>query len=248
MESPDEHYYAAFLEQGKVHIQIGVPQGPFDLTSNGTRYDDGRYHSVRFFKKNRKLFLYVDDEEVTELRIPKQASASNVNAPNNRGLFIGGTTPSIQLKFAETPLQIRDGFKGCIKNFYFGNHLLNLNYPVSYENQNLGQCPKHHDPDPLLIKYLYPNMGVDSSAVVRISDSECSSGGVSSSLGAPVVIEQEEPFKAWHFGDSPNSYATLSLLGSKVLKQSFNISFNFRTYYPNGMFFQGLVCPDSSFS
>ncbi|ODM90707.1 Laminin subunit alpha-1 [Orchesella cincta] len=238
LESPDEHYYAVFMEGGKVNVQIGVPQGPFDLVSgNGSRYDDGRFHSVRFFKKNRKMFLYLDDEELMELRLPK--TTPTVSAPRDRGLFIGGTTGPIQQKFGETPLPIRTGFRGCIQNFYFENDSLNFNYPVSYSNQNLGQCPKHHDPDPLLFntRYIFLNsMGGDegrNEPVIRLTgDPEC--------VPKDPVIEQEETFKAWHFGDAVESYATLNLVGSKVLKQTFNITFSFRTMYPNGMFFQGL--------
>lgn len=100
-------------------MQIGVSSTPVELIGNSTRYDDGKYHAIRFIKKNRKLFLYIDDDEIMDSRLPKHVSV--VSAPTNRGLFFGGTTLEVQKKFAESSLPIARGFVGCIQNFYFNN-------------------------------------------------------------------------------------------------------------------------------
>jgi len=120
--------------------------------------------------------------------------------------------------------------------------LLNFNYPIAHQNQNLGQCPKHNDFEPSLVPntFLLPNRGYNGISnrfepIFRHLDSRCSESSQQSH------IPQEERFTALHFGDSSDSYATIALDGNKSLKQRFNLTFEFRTFYPNGMFFQGVV-------
>ncbi len=116
----DNNYYAVYLENGELKIQIDTPpHGIVDLVANGTRYDDGKYHAVRLVKKNRKLILYMDDEEIMETRLSK--SVSIVSAPTNRGLFLGGTTAEIKNQFLNRGLTVTRGFIGCIQSFYFNN-------------------------------------------------------------------------------------------------------------------------------
>jgi len=105
------------LENGKLNLQLGIPLGPIDLVDIDTRYDDGLFHAVRIVKNNRRVVLYIDDEEVADGRLPKKSGV--VFAPDNRGLFIGGTTDAIVNKFKETPLPVTRGFSGCIQNLYF---------------------------------------------------------------------------------------------------------------------------------
>jgi hypothetical protein len=85
---------------------------------------------------------------------------------------------------------------------------------------------------------MYPNtigiVGINRyDHIIRVSEESCSSH--------EHVIEQEDPTKALQFGDTSQSFVTLNLDGSKSLKQRFNVTFHFRTFYPNGLFFQGLV-------
>jgi hypothetical protein len=118
--SAEDHYYAIYMENGQVRLQIGIPYGPVDLMGNGTRYDDGKFHSIRFVKKNRKVYLYMDDEEIMDSRLPKQTS--QLSTISRRGLFIGGTNSEIQKRLTEAPgLPVIRGFSGCIQNLYFGN-------------------------------------------------------------------------------------------------------------------------------
>lgn len=115
----EDNYYTVFLENGQIKAQIGTPHGLVDLVANETRYDDGKYHAVRLIKKNRKLILYTDDEEIMESRLPK--SVSTVAASTSRGLFLGGTSPEVQNQFQNSALSVTRGFTGCIQNFYFNN-------------------------------------------------------------------------------------------------------------------------------
>ena len=54
-------------------------------------------------------------------------------------------------------------------------------------------------------------------------------------------ILQEGVNQALHFGDSADSHVDITLESSRVFKQKFNLTFSFRTFYPNGLFFQGVV-------
>ncbi|XP_021959945.2 laminin subunit alpha-1 isoform X2 [Folsomia candida] len=238
LNSVDDNYYAVYLENGQAKVQIGTPHGLVFLVANGTRYDDGKYHAIRFVKKNsRKVILFMDDEEIMESRLPK--SVSVVTAPTNRGLFLGGTHPEIRTQYQDSALTVTRGFTGCIQNFYFDNQIMSFSFPISHRNHNLGQCPKHHEYDPVSIPthFLYPNtmgsLGMNKyDTVSRVVEDSCSAH--------EHVIEQEDPISSLKFGDSPNSYVTLNLEGNKHLKQRFNLTFSFRTYYPNGLLFQGL--------
>ncbi len=124
--------------------------------------------------------------------------------------------------------------------FVLSHRLVSFSFPISHKNHNLGQCSKHHEYDPSSIPnhFLYPNtigtLGINKYDVVsRIVEESCSSH--------EHIIQQEDPVKSLKFGDSPNSYVILNLEGNKHLKQRFNLTFSFRTYYPNGLLFQGLV-------
>lgn len=57
--SVDDNYYAVYLENGQAKVQIGTPHGLVFLVANGTRYDDGKYHAIRFVKKNSRKGLHV---------------------------------------------------------------------------------------------------------------------------------------------------------------------------------------------
>lgn len=47
-------------------------------------------------------------------------------------------------------------------------------------------------------------------------------------------------YKALKFGDQLDSHVLIPLQ-SKTFKKNFNVSFEFRTYYPNGLFFIAAV-------
>lgn len=118
-DAVDEGYYAVYLENGYLSVRIGTSEGLADLVANNTRYDDGKFHAARIVKKTRKLVLYMDDEEVMELRLPKNVAV--VGASLHRGLFLGGLPSRMQTKLQDTVLPVSRGFTGCLRYFYFNN-------------------------------------------------------------------------------------------------------------------------------
>jgi len=53
----EEPYYAVYLENGEIHVQINVGNGHglVKMADNHkTRYDDGKIHDFRLIKKAKK--------------------------------------------------------------------------------------------------------------------------------------------------------------------------------------------------
>lgn len=106
---------------------------------------------------------------------------------------------------------------------------------MSHLNQNLGDCPPHFN------SVLQDTFGSGYFSRIQTlayaqpipEEQRCSS--------FHSEIEHEDLHSALHFGDSPDSYVAIQLEGSRNLRQHFNFTFHFRTFYPHGLFFQGVV-------
>jgi len=120
---------------------------------------------------------------------------------------------------------------------------VDFNQPITTKNHKLGQCSGHDqmsDFSSIPNRFLFPNTIDPFSHSDRIDDRNAR---FIDPACAPhdTHIGIEDPLKALQFGDYSDSYATINLGRKNQLKNRFNITFSFRTLYPNGMFIQGIV-------
>ncbi|KAH9636205.1 hypothetical protein HF086_007157 [Spodoptera exigua] len=84
-ESPaDQHYLALILVAGELELVAAAGKGEIRLRTNGTRFDDGRMHTVTIIRMHKQLELWVDDEQFARGALPGGAYPAQPG-----GLLIG---------------------------------------------------------------------------------------------------------------------------------------------------------------
>ncbi|XP_065339678.1 laminin subunit alpha lam-3 [Cloeon dipterum] len=216
-------FYSVSLYKGQLHVKVGGGKSVTTVRS-GSFFNDGKSHSVSVIKSNRRLELYIDDKSISAAKLP-EGSYPEIKAPKKGGLYIGGLPEEYPhnvtgLAASLAPL---DGF---IKDVVIGNNLLSMQPPKSFSKAGIGRHSLPA-PSPSMI------MSTVSNGVRSIPDPH---------TAGPTHCESSRSYSvepgAVKFGDKPNSHVTLQKLWLRNgLPKNFSIQFDFRTHYPNGLFF-----------
>ncbi|XP_059617833.1 laminin subunit alpha lam-3 [Phlebotomus argentipes] len=217
--------YSVWLQEGHVNLWINAGSGGIHLTSE-MMVNDGEYHVVSVTKTKRKLQLRVDDKLQASKHLPNASSI--VTLPGEEGgLFLGGV-PLTQ-EFDDLPPTEKIGLMGSIQDIVFNNDTVSLGNPVNFEGVELGRTG--------------PSMGLNGHLhEVLLKTEPIGKSFTPSPEGCHRVGSYSYEPNAFKFGDGPRSHSILNIPGRHMWQKNFNIQFDFRTFYPNGVLF---VAPGS---
>ncbi|KAF8792889.1 Laminin subunit alpha-1 like protein [Argiope bruennichi] len=220
-ESKRPDYYSVAIVNGFIEARFDGGNGEAIIESNKT-YNDGNYHTVTVIKTHRKVVMRVDDEEVGSDRLPK--GSKDIDAPPQRGLYFGGFREGIEYN---SMLSTATPLFGTIKDVIFNNKILYFSNPVDFKGAGIGRTQKEwFGAEPPYAGIVQP--------LERCSE----------------MASYNQEKRAVNFGDELFSHAKVAI-GRKDFVHDFNVTFDLRTYYPNGLIAlvkNGHISPVSHFA
>ncbi|XP_063590781.1 laminin subunit alpha lam-3-like isoform X2 [Penaeus indicus] len=200
-------FYSVSLVEGHLDIQLNGGTG-IERIMSAEKFNDGQLHSISVIKENRRVTLKVDDREVNSTRLDRGGQV--LYGPNTGGLYFGGVPEGLDIV---TMVGSSSPLKGCIRDVIVNNKVLPFNQPIQFQNVYIGRCA---DVPATAMQGMEGDMKVIDSCM-------------------PPTQHTVE-YRALKFGDKLDSHVMIPL-DRNTFKKDFNISFEFRTYYPNGLFF-----------
>uniref|UniRef100_A0A1B0BIW7 Laminin subunit alpha-1 n=1 Tax=Glossina palpalis gambiensis TaxID=67801 RepID=A0A1B0BIW7_9MUSC len=212
--------YSVSLIGGHLHVWINSGRSLIKLLSNVT-LNDGEFHLVNLLKNGRKFELIVDDEPQDSKNL--MGSPTVVGMPRDAGgLYIGGA-PSYEEYIPLAPTFTK--LEGALRDVVFNNRTLNFNQAVRFANVQIGRngpiMGSVNGLNDILLK-TEPMIGKSFTAAPE---------------GCKRVGSYSYEPNAFKFGDEPYSYAQLQGVYRNYWQKNFQISFDFRSFYPNGLIF-----------
>ncbi|KAK3855199.1 hypothetical protein Pcinc_038380, partial [Petrolisthes cinctipes] len=200
-------FYSVSLVEGHLDIRMNGGTGMGRMLS-AAKYNDGKLHSFFVLKENRRVTLKVDDLEVNTTRLDRGGNV--VTGPDTGGLYFGGMPEDLRVG---AMLGSSRPLKGCIRDVIVNNNVVSFSRPVRFEDVYIGRCED-----------LPPNamQGME--------------GDMKEIHACLPPTQHTVEYKALKFGDRMDSHVLVPL-DPRIFRKNFNISFEFRTYYPNGLFF-----------
>ncbi|XP_063877309.1 laminin subunit alpha-1-like isoform X1 [Scylla paramamosain] len=200
-------FYSVSLVEGHLDIRINGG-GQSHRMMSPAKYNDGHLHAFFVIKERQRVTLKVDDAEVKTARLDR--SSQVVVGPDTGGLYFGGVPENldvVSMVGTSRPL------KGCVRDIIVNNKVVSFLNPVRFKEVFIGRCA---DLPATAMQGMEADMKVADSCL-------------------PPTQHTVE-YKALKFGDQINSHVRIPLQ-STTFKKNFDVSFEFRTYYPNGLFF-----------
>ncbi|KAL0848796.1 hypothetical protein ABMA28_013221 [Loxostege sticticalis] len=205
-EADDKHYLTLLLIAGELQVIAAAGKAELKLRTNGTRFDDGRRHSVRLIRAHKQLELWVDEEKVASGTL-----AGNAYPARTRGFFIGGVGPAREGdKAPGFPIT---GFTGTVADFVVDAQLQGFETAVSWSAAALGRADSALRAEPRAEPRALQAQPDDAADCTKTSSYTVEAGAVK-------------------FGDAPWSHAAVKL-PPKV--KELVITLQFRTYRPDGL-------------
>lgn len=230
-DNDQRNFYSFVLVDGKVEGRFSTNSLPKKITTSKT-FNDGHLHNVAIQKVGNRTTVYVDDEAQLEEAVLVR---EEVNVDH---LYIGGVInynfPQGQAMAATTK-----GLEGCISDIIINQRILNLNAPLQFERADIGRCrlPANGNPQNLQdARTTKPPATTPKASTSRPRDVN----PVTSTSSPPVSCAQtpniQQNIRSLIFGNSPKSHGKIVIDPTEV-QESFQISFDFRTFYENGSIF-----------
>lgn len=200
-------FYSVSLVEGHLDIRLNGG-GESRRMISAAKFNDGRLHAFFVIKERYRMTLKVDDAEVNTTRLDR--SSQVVVGPDTGGLYFGGVPDDIDIV---SMVGTSRPLKGCIQDVIVNNKVVSFSRPVRFQEVYIGRCA---DLPATAMQGMEADMKVADSCL-------------------PPTQHTVE-YKALKFGDQQNSHVLVPLQ-PETFKKNFEVSFEFRTYYPNGLFF-----------
>ncbi|XP_075991835.1 wing blister isoform X2 [Anticarsia gemmatalis] len=180
-DDEDKHYLALVMIDGELQVAASAGKEELRLRTNGTRFDDGRLHTVRIVRMHKQLELWADEE-----RLASGALAGNAFPSRAGGLFLAGVRDAPP---ATVPLK---PFVGTVADLIVDSQLIGLETAVAWAGARLGRA----DDEPASITRTEPH---------SLQQQPSNSAGCTKTSSYTVEAG------AVKFGDVAHSHATLKL-------------------------------------
>ncbi|EAT47381.1 AAEL001477-PA [Aedes aegypti] len=219
--------YSVFLYEGKLNLWVDSGAGRVELESNNT-LNDGEYHVLKVIKRGRAVELRVDDEFQGAKSLPKQQAL--VNMPGELGgLFLGGVPDDPAFDSLSKSF---NGLKGVIANVVFNNRTVSFDEALNFTNVQMGRSG--------------PEMGSNILHTTLQQTQPFSRSFKPPPEGCNRVGSYSYEPNAFKYGDKPQSHSIVNVAARHLWQRNFNIQFDFRTFYPNGVLFVALGSKDKA--
>ncbi|KAG0726288.1 Laminin subunit alpha-2 [Chionoecetes opilio] len=196
---------------------VSLVEGHLDIRLNGggqshrmmsaAKFNDGRLHAFFVIKERYRMTLKVDDAEVNTTRLDRTSQV--VAGPDTGGLYFGGVPENINI----VSWWARPGHSRAACATSSSTTIVSFLRPVRFQEVFIGRCS---DLPATAMQGMEADMKVADSCL-------------------PPTQHTVE-YKALKFGDQMDSHVLVPLQPT-TFKKNFEVSFEFRTYYPNGLFF-----------
>lgn len=180
-DDEDKHYLAMAMIKGELEVTAEAGKGEVRLRTNGTRFDDGRMHTVRIIRMHKQLEVWVDEELLASGTLAGSAFPARPG-----GFFLGGVQDQLQ---ATVPLK---PFVGTVADLIVDAQLIGLESAISWEGASVGRA----DGEP---------------ASATRSEQNALQEQPSTAAGCTKTSSYTVEAGAVKFGDSAHSHATVKL-------------------------------------
>ncbi|KAI5635987.1 laminin G domain-containing protein [Phthorimaea operculella] len=204
-DGDDRHYLVLVMSEGELELIAAAGKAETRLRTNGTRFDDGRLHTVRIVRAHKQLELWVDEE-----RVASGSLAGNAYPARASGTFIGGVDHWDSTRMPEIAT---DGFTGTVADFIVDSSLIGFETAVNWSGARLGRADSELPVEPR----------TEPRALQAQPDS---------SAGCTKAPSYTVEAGAVKFGDSPGSHAVLKL---PPKTKDLSLSLQFRTFASDGI-------------
>ncbi|KAL9706445.1 hypothetical protein quinque_009963 [Culex quinquefasciatus] len=219
--------YSVFLYEGKLNLWVDSGAGRVELESNNT-LNDGEYHVISVIKRGRTVELRIDDELQGSKGLPKAQAL--VNLPGEAGgLFLGGVPDDPAF---DSLSKTFSGLKGVIANVVFNNRTISFDQALNFTNVQMGRSG--------------PNMGSQGLNTILMKTEPIGGSFKAPPEGCNRVGSYSYEPNAFKYGDKPQSHSIVTVAARNLWQRNFNIQFDFRTFYPNGVLFAALGSKDKA--
>ncbi|KAK7100471.1 laminin subunit alpha-2-like isoform X2 [Littorina saxatilis] len=246
-----DFYYSVALTDGKLEARLSANSRPTILTSKET-YDDNVVHHVGILKNGRQLQLLVDDVIVAQDDLPPGVEA--IPMGTNSNLYFGGASIMVN-DMAASDVYL----DGCVSDVIANGRLIDLSKAKQYSKADIGRCRDSvtlangdapamceksngiNNDRPSSLPLLPPRPRTTKRTTTVIATTAAplttASGLMETSTCSPfrlmnAGIEQN----AKTLGNGESSYAQISKnIRRSELRKNFNISFEFRTFFDDGL-------------
>ncbi|KAH8324869.1 hypothetical protein KR074_009874 [Drosophila pseudoananassae] len=214
--------YSMSLVDGQLNVWVNSGRSIVKMYSNFSQLNDGEFHVINLVKTGRKLELMVDDElqEVRSLT----GSPTVISLPHDSGgLYIGGA-PRHESYTPLAPTFVN--LEGAIRDVVFNNRTVNFNEALTFANVQIGRNG--------------PLMGSLKSGLYDVllkTEPMIGKSFTASPEGCKRIGSYSYEPNAFKFGDDIYSYSQLKLPDRHFWQRNFRLSFDFRSFYPNGMIY-----------
>ncbi|XP_058446853.1 laminin subunit alpha-1 isoform X1 [Malaya genurostris] len=213
--------YSVFLYEGKLNLWVDSGPGRIEIVSNNT-LNDGEYHVISVIKRGRTVELRIDDDFQGSKGLPKAQAL--VNMPGEPGgLFLGGVPDDPAFDNLSKTFV---GLKGVIANVVFNNRTISFDQALNFTNVQMGRSG--------------PPMGSHILHTALMKTEPIGHSFKTPPEGCNRVGSYSYEPNAFKYGDKPQSHSIVNVAARHIWQRNFNIQFDFRTFYPNGLMFVAL--------
>ncbi|XP_062614987.1 laminin subunit alpha lam-3-like [Saccostrea cucullata] len=227
-DNDQRNFYSIVLSNGKVEGSFSTNSLPKKIKTSKT-FNDGNLHNVAIQKDGNRITMYIDDEAQTDEVV---LIKDEINVDH---LYVGGVInfifPQGQAMVATT-----QGLEGCVSDIIINEEILNLNTPLQFERADIGRCrlSTNQNPQDILDPQTTKPPPTTTTKVATTTTKAVTTTISPNSCAKTPDLQQN--LLSLIFGNSENSHGKVILDPAEV-QESFQISFDFRTFYDEGAVF-----------
>jgi len=139
-------FYSVSLVGGRLALVFGHGNGQGQVASfiSLNKYNDAAHHSLFVMKRNRDIYVYVDDIRVDQGQVKLDSNVVDIKAPASGGLFLGGAPNVISSDVISSKMAASvNNYVGSIQDFAFIDDItvrvVAMNEPISFFNSAIGR-------------------------------------------------------------------------------------------------------------
>ncbi|KAL8600730.1 hypothetical protein ACOMHN_057318 [Nucella lapillus] len=249
-----DYFYSIALTRGKLEARLAANSPQLVLKSSKT-YNDGAIHYVALFKEGRRIRMLVDDVEVDQGQLPSGVTEIQLGANGN--LYFGGAQINVN------DMASSDVFlDGCISDIIANGKLVDLAKAKQYKLADIGRCrdsvtfangetasicennTPSRPPQPPSFPLVTKPAVVTTTLLTTLAPTTTTPPPPPTTTSG--VVQTCSPFhlmnagiedNAKTLGNGETSFAKISRnIRRRELRKNFNITFEFRTFFGDGLF------------
>ncbi|CAG5048108.1 unnamed protein product [Parnassius apollo] len=210
VDPDDDHYLALAMVEGELEVIAAAGKGELRLRFNGTKFNDGRTHTVRIVRAHKQVEVWADAR-----RLGAGALSGGGLAARARGLYLAGAPHALR-KPSALPTT---GLAGTVADFIVDSELIGLESAVSWRGAQLGRAesePRAQSVEPHALHTQPEQVGCAKTSSYTVEAGAVKFGDVAGSHATLKLPSKRELMLALHFRTFAHDGLLLLLPGSKT--------------------------------